>query len=128
MKIIKTNIFSKFISGNNAITIGTIIFIKPELVDRQDIIEHEKVHVAQFKRQPFTFWLRYLFSAKWRLRYECDAFATQIRYLISHDYNADLTALIDRFANDIAIYYRLPYSLAKIRAELVKAYRRLLNG
>lgn len=128
MKKIKTNLFSRILSGNNAITIGTIIFIKPELADRQDIIEHEKVHIAQFKRQPFTFWLRYLLSSKWRLRYECEAFATQIRYLISHDFKVNLSDLVNQFSNDISNFYRLPYSHDDIRTELSKAYRRLSHG
>ena len=50
---------------------------------RPEIIVHEMVHVAQFYRQPFTFWLRYLwqlFTKGYRgIDYEVEAYAVQER-------------------------------------------------
>ena len=44
------------------------------------LIEHERVHVKQFRQHRFTFWLRYLFSRKWRLRYEAEAYRASIEH------------------------------------------------
>ena len=65
-----------WISG---ITIGPVIFHE---TDRPDLIVHEMVHVRQFYRQPFTFWIRYLWQRRKGYRtitYEQEAYALQER-------------------------------------------------
>jgi len=63
----------------DAITIGTYIFARPSVRLQKGIIEHEKVHVRQFKKEPIIFWFKYLFSKKYRFEYESEAYATSIR-------------------------------------------------
>lgn len=108
----------------NAITIGKYMIMLPELANNQDLITHEAVHVKQFQEQPFTFWLRYIFSRNQRLKFECEAFATQALYRVTHQ-KADLQATINAFATDIKDCYFLfgKFSLEYIKAELMNAYR-----
>ena len=42
-------------------------------------IGHELVHVRQQSRQPLWFWVSYLASSRWRLRWEAEAYAVQAR-------------------------------------------------
>ena len=108
----------------NAITIGKYMIMLPELANNQDLISHEAVHVKQFQQQPFTFWLRYIFSRNQRLQFECQAFATQALYRVTHQ-QADLHAVINAFANDLKSNYFFfgKFSLEYIKSELMKAYR-----
>ena len=42
-------------------------------------LAHEAVHVAQQRRDGWRFYLRYAFSARWRVRYEAEAYAVNFR-------------------------------------------------
>lgn len=64
--------------GFAAITIGFIIFVRPENLNDLGLIEHEEVHVKQFKRNPLMP-LLYLVSCKYRLAYEVEAYKESIR-------------------------------------------------
>jgi hypothetical protein len=61
-------LFDKDFTGIDAITLGPAILCwvtKPS----EKLIKHEQVHVEQWKRQPFTFHVRYfleLFRNKWK--------------------------------------------------------------
>jgi len=93
IKVIKRDGFP-ILPSMAAITIGTWVFMRPSATP--DVLPHEKVHVKQFRKQPFTFWLRYLFSRNARLHYEAEAYAesinnglaltTAIQYLVSAYY------------------------------------------
>lgn len=128
MKIIKSVKFLGFIRifarEINAITFWSRVYVKPELVDNQDLITHEAVHVRQYQNYPFSYLFRYIFSKKQRLQFECEAFAVQALYRVTHQ-KADLQATINAFANDIRNYYHLSgkFSLEYIKAELMKFYR-----
>jgi len=89
-----------------AITIGTWIFIRPGT----NVLPHEKIHVRQFMAQPFTFWLRYLFSKKWRLRYEAEAYATSVKN----------GASINMVADALALDYKLNITLSAARNAISK--------
>ena len=65
--------------GFAAITIGFIIFVRPENLNDLGLIEHEKVHVKQFKRNPLMP-LLYLVSCKYRLAYEVEAYKVSIKH------------------------------------------------
>ena len=73
--IIKSNLLVP--KGFDAITIGFLIFIRPEAINNQVLIEHENIHVKQFKRNPLMPIL-YLLSCKYRLRYEVEAYKNNI--------------------------------------------------
>lgn len=82
-------------------TLGPIIQIRPSKKDDKDLLVHEKVHQQQWRRNPVLFYFRYLFSKKWRLRYELEAYREQLKlspqdldefaYLLSTKYNLDIT-------------------------------------
>jgi hypothetical protein len=102
------------------------VFIHPNLADKQDIIQHEMIHVAQFKRERIMFWIKYLFNKECRLNYECEAFAAQIRYLFNQNESMSLQDLFVRFTTDIFNNYNLKkYSFNGIRSRLEVAYRSL---
>jgi len=65
------------------ITLGKHIFLK----DRQDklTLEHELIHVKQQKEHGLWFWVTYLLFPlpflwnPWRMRYEAEAYAVQVK-------------------------------------------------
>lgn len=73
--LIKSKLFVP--KGFAAITIGFLIFIRPEFIDNQMVIEHENIHVKQFKRNPLMP-LLYLLSCKYRIKYEVEAYKNDI--------------------------------------------------
>lgn len=74
-------ISTRFIpAGFDAITIGSIILIRPECSNDAGLIAHERVHVRQWRESWGMFWPRYLFSKKWRQRYEVEAYREQLQY------------------------------------------------
>lgn len=80
---------------------GPFFFIRPEYKDDIGLLEHEKIHVGQWYR---TLGLRsflYLFSKKYRLESEVEAYRKQLE----HSPND-----IDRFSEFIANDYDLDIS------------------
>lgn len=128
MKIIKSVKFLGFIriftKEINAITFWSRVYVKPELADNQDLITHEAVHVRQYQKYPFSYLFRYVFSKNQRLQFECEAFAAQALYRVTHQ-KADLQATIDAFSYDLQNCYFFfgKFSLEYIKAELMKFYR-----
>jgi hypothetical protein len=59
-------------------TLGRQVFLRPS---QQSAISigHERVHVRQQAASPLWFWWSYLTSARWRLRWEAEAYAVQAR-------------------------------------------------
>jgi hypothetical protein len=80
-----------------AITYGPLIVIRPSRKGDEGLLAHERVHVEQFKRNPF-FGLAYLFSKKKRLQYEVEAYRVQLKYHPDR---------LGAFANALATKYRL---------------------
>jgi hypothetical protein len=63
----------------SAVTYGPFIFIRPTKRDNVGLLEHEKVHVKQFWKNPFMgVW--YYFSKEARLKYEAAAYREQLKY------------------------------------------------
>lgn len=81
-------------------TLGETIYLSPDRYDDWAsgkpkkstiaLIEHEKVHVDQYRRDP-KFKKRYVTSRKWRLQYEAEAYAksVQVRIRLGSRRNAD---------------------------------------
>ncbi|MGE3348188.1 MAG: hypothetical protein AB7I35_12220 [Ramlibacter sp.] len=58
-----------------------LILLHPRVRNDAALLEHEKAHVAQMRRDgTLCFWWRYLTSAKARLDYEAQAYSVQLRY------------------------------------------------
>lgn len=63
----------------DAIVLYPFIFIEKSA--SQALIEHEKIHLRQAQKYYiFLFYVLYLFSRKWRLKFEVEAYKQQIRY------------------------------------------------
>ena len=100
------------LSGRNrfSATIGETIYLSPKRYDDSKrlqpkastiaLIEHEKVHVLQFRRDRL-FPFKYLFSRKWRLKYEAEAYARHIEVLVKRG-NRDREKEIDKKARLLA--------------------------
>lgn len=92
----------KFIQSKfSAQTFGPFIFIRPAKKNDVGLLEHEKVHVKQFWKNPL-FGLAYLFSKKMRAKYEADAYRKQLTYSPDR---------IDVFAHHLSTKYNLGISL-----------------
>ena len=81
-----------------AFTLGLVIFIRPAYSLDKGLCEHEKVHVHQFKTD-LLYSLRYTLSKKWRLKYEAEAYAEQMRWAFDKDKARVLFAgyLVDKY-------------------------------
>jgi hypothetical protein len=64
----------------DAITIGPVILMQPHCKGDRALLEHELVHVRQWRRNLVLFWPRYLLSKKHRLRYEVEAYRRQLEF------------------------------------------------
>lgn len=84
--VIETKLLPKSVGG---FTLGTIVFIKKDVHHYKAILEHEKVHVRQF-REDWFMPLKYIFSAEKRLEYALEAYAESCRhgYTVSEAVNA----------------------------------------
>lgn len=91
-------------------TYGPLIFIRPSYSLDKGLLEHEKVHVKQFWRNPL-FGLWYLFSKKDRLGYEVEAYREQLKY------SPDAAPV---FASHIATKYNLKTTVAEALVLLLK--------
>jgi len=60
------------------ITLGHQVFLKSSQQNAMGI-GHELVHVRQQAERPLWFWVSYLASSRWRLRWEAEAYAVQAR-------------------------------------------------
>lgn len=111
-KIFPVFIFrSNFVpNGFIGINIWPVMIIRPtvkaELIN--EVIIHELVHCRQQLRSLFLFYLLYLLSAKWRMRYECEAYAAQLK----------TPAAVLTYAGAIHELqdYNLPFKITEIKA------------
>lgn len=83
-----------------AVTVGTLIIIRPAYKDDIGLQKHEETHVRQFKAD-LRYAFRYQFSKVWRLKYEAEAYAVQVGYA------NDQALAQDRFANFLVDKYDL---------------------
>ena len=115
-------------------TIGETIYLSPKRhtdsqalkprVSTVALIEHEKVHVIQFRRDRL-FMLRYVFSRKWRLKYEAEAYARHIEILVKRG-GRDLEAELNKRAGVLAgWHYLLFMSHAAVKAAIAEAYNKI---
>lgn len=59
--------------------IGPVVQIRPSRRGDASILAHELEHVRQWREAPISMPLRYLFSRRWRLRYEVEASRAQLK-------------------------------------------------
>ena len=113
-KILEKSRLWKILPGGRnrfSATIGEIIYLLPHRYDDWvsgtpkkstiALVEHEKVHIDQFKRDP-AFKRRYLTSRKWRLQYEAEAYAKQVFVRIQLGTKRDADDYISKHAKRLA--------------------------
>lgn len=89
--------------------VGPLIFIRPEYRHDAGLLAHEKTHVRQFRRRPFTHMIRYRWQRSYRLACEVEAYREQLAHNPQH------AAL---YAGFIATRYGLKVSPARALAML----------
>lgn len=72
----KLPLFWKKFSG---VTLGLLIMIKESTSDPEGLLKHELKHVEQFLRTVGMMPLLYLFSMRFRLKYEIEAYNEQVK-------------------------------------------------
>lgn len=60
-----------------AITIARVVFARRDV--SAATLAHEEIHVHQQRRDGLRFYVRYVFSVGWRVRYEAEAYAVSVR-------------------------------------------------
>ena len=110
----------------------TKIDVAESMVERNlsfdhELIEHEKVHVDQFRRDP-AFKRRYLTSRQWRLLYEAEAYAKQAFVRVQLDKRKrGRHYFVSRYAKVLASKtYLLFMDYNKIHKAIDREYERLL--
>ena len=89
-------------SGFDALTVGSAILIRPHCRGDIGLLEHELVHVGQWRCSFGLFWALYIFSKKHRLKYELEAYRRHLQ--LAPDSAA-------HFAQLLATRYRLDLSV-----------------
>lgn len=82
----------------DALTLGCFIFIRSKYVNDIGLIEHEKVHVKQFWKNPIWYHISYLLLKKYRFMYEVEAYRKELLYYPQS---------LHLFANKLATDYKL---------------------
>lgn len=77
-KVFYTNLF--VLKNSAGTTRGPFIFIRPEYKDDIGLLEHEKIHVKQWWKNPLFHGIMYLFSEKYRLNCEVEAYKEQLKH------------------------------------------------
>jgi len=106
-----------FVSANaGATTFGPLVFIRPSKTfptiskeRAEGLREHELVHVKQFYRTCGFNGILYLFSKKWRMKYEIEAYREQLKYVPES---------LDTFATYLVVRYRLNVTFDEMRTLL----------
>jgi len=107
--------------GAGAITLGQHILFKNsyyEKLNRSDlvvIIVHEKVHSRQQNQIGWIWFFKYIFSSKFRLSQEIEAYAEQLLFYIQNT-EKSLASLISRMAKQLSGRTYM-YMVTKERAE-----------
>lgn len=99
-----------------AITLGWVALIDESKRKDPDYKRHEGTHVKQFNRNPFLYHYRYCFSKRWRLRYEAEAFANEVRPYTGAARRKELY----KNAKFLAGNYRLNISIERAITEIEK--------
>ena len=92
-------------------TVGPFVFIRPNYKDDVGLLNHELTHVKQFWNNPLMV-LLYQFSKTYRLRYEAEAYKTQLEYAPGR---------LDLFAGYLVSKYNLQITLDQARQAILSA-------
>lgn len=107
--------FPFFWFGAEAVTIYPWIFLSKKLLNQHlaDLIEHEKVHLKQQKKDGIKFFFKYIFSKKARYEYELEAYAHQILFLATPGSKPYLIEQVARLLSSSMYFRMVTFSQAK---------------
>ena len=133
----KSRLWKVLPGGRNrfSATLGKTIYLSPKRYDDWAsgkpkkstiaLIEHEKVHVDQFRRDP-GFKRKYLTRRKWRLQYEAEAYARQVQVRVRLGSRRNAKYYIDRYAKILSSKtYLLFMDYDAVRAAIYREYQKL---
>ena len=133
----KSRLWKVLPGGRNrfSATLGKTIYLSPKRYDDWAsgkpkkstiaLIEHEKVHVDQFRRDP-GFKRKYLTRRKWRLQYEAEAYARQVQVRVRLGSCRNAKYYIDRYAKILSSKtYLLFMDYDAVRAAIYREYQKL---
>ena len=114
-----SSLFMRFLNifgaGTAWTTVGNTIYYPDAIVDPMlfpDIIEHEKVHVEQFKKYSVPLFLFLyvlvplpLFFSYFRWKFEREAYVVELKYLAAHRKNFDMGTAIDQVVKSLWSFY-----------------------
>jgi hypothetical protein len=63
----------------NGIHLFGVLLIRKSVMN-EELIQHETVHYHQWKKEPWSFYFKYVFCRKCRLAYEVEAYKKSIEY------------------------------------------------
>lgn len=113
--IFATNFF--VFPNAGATTYGPFVFIRPSKTfpsipkeRAEGLREHELIHVKQFYRTCGINGILYVFSKKWRLKYEIEAYREQLKYVPES---------LETFVSYLIVRYRLNVTDDEIRTLLL---------
>ena len=135
----KSRLWKVLPGGRNrfSATLGDTIYLAPARYDDWvsvkpkkstiALVEHEKVHVNQFRRDP-AFKRRYLTSRKWRLRYEAEAYAVSVFTRMKLGTKRDADYYIGRYAELLSSRtYLLFMSYDRVFEAIDREYEKLVS-
>ena len=133
----KSRLWKVLPGGRNkfSATLGDTIYLTPERYDDWKsgnpkgstiaLVEHEKVHVDQFRGDP-KFKRRYLTSRKWRLLFEAEAYGKQVFVRIQLGTKRDADYYIGKYAKLLSSKtYLLFMSYDKVFEAIDREYEKL---
>jgi len=91
-----------------AFVLAVFVFYKKEDGMGDDLLVHELIHVQQFYKEPFAIAFKYVFSKEHRLRYESEAYAKQLLYILSK--TQDITIFTEISATRDYLHYFKQFS------------------
>jgi len=79
-------LYPKYLFAAGFTPLPNLMFIKAQFKNSVALHKHEETHQMQMRRDGLLkFWFRYLFSKKYRLNYEVEAYRVQISHGASLD-------------------------------------------
>ena len=111
-----------YVSSNNILLCGyagknwgPVTLIDERYKDDKGLLEHERTHYKQFLKNPLM-GLFYMFSEKYRLKYEVEAYAVQLSYCPDKVYSAS------RFGKMLSENYDLNICAEQAEQMILKYY------
>ena len=100
-------------------------WLKKSPTDRDRVLTHERVHGAQIERHgAWFFYSRWFFSKHWRLRFEAEAYASNVRWFKARDQTMwryfPAVTILDHYAETLAKRYVFHWTIDECRTAIAR--------